>query len=255
MIDMHTHILFGVDDGPEELSGSMKMLRQAAEEGITEIIATSHACHPQFHVDANRVYNGVDQLREAAGKEGLGIRLHAGHEIRLNANLPERLDAGEILTLAGSKFVMLELPSQGVPDYTVGIIQDLMNRGLIPVIAHPERNKAIVEKPQRLYRLVNHGALAQVTAGAVCGTFGSRIKDAALTLIDSHLVHFYGSDAHNTDKRGFHFDEGLSYLEKKGRADMVDIMLENNARILEKRDPVLLEPEDPKGKKKWFIFG
>ena len=116
----------------------------------------------------------------------------------------------------------------------------LLGEGIIPIIAHPERNRAIAEKPARLERLVRHGALAQITAGSLAGHFGKNVQKLSLQLIEANLVHTYGSDVHNVDTRPLLFNKGLDYLEKKKHHDLADILLENNERIVQRQIAVLI---------------
>ncbi|SEI92640.1 protein-tyrosine phosphatase [Bhargavaea ginsengi] len=255
MIDTHAHILYDLDDGPAALEDALQMLRHAEMEGITDITATPHARHPQFNATKEAIYQRLLKLEKEIKNAGISVKLHPGHEVRVTDDIIERFDRGEFLTLAGSKYLLLELPSSGIPGNTTSVIHDLLSRDILPVIVHPERNRAILDKPSRLAKLINHGALAQVTAGSLAGKFGTDVRDIALQLIDANLIHLYGSDAHDLKKRNFFFDKGLSFLEKRGHADCVDILLENNARVLEHRDLVVLEPADPTPKKRWFIFG
>lgn len=254
MIDMHSHILFGVDDGPATFEESLSMLEQAAAEGITGIISTSHAKQPQYHVEPTTVNEQLDLLKMELKMRNISLSLYEGHEIRLHESLLTGILQNKLLRLAGSKYVLLELPSQNVPRYTIDIINELLANGIIPVIAHPERNKGIAEKPERLARLIRQGAIAQVTAGSISGHFGKGVQRIALQLIDANLVHAIGSDVHNLNNRPFLFDKGLTYLEKKGRADYVDLFLENNENIIVNKDVILLEPETPK-KKSWWVLG
>ena len=219
IIDMHSHILHGVDDGPETVEQSIELLEQAVKEGITDIIATSHAYHPQFHTPFDKISKQVKELAIECNKRGIPINIYKGQEIRVCDQTLNNLISGEALSLANSKYVLIELPSQGIPTFTVQLIQQLLNQNKIPIIAHPERNRAIVEKPSRLAKLVQHGALAQVTAGSLSGHFGKTIQRTALHLVDSHLVHVYGSDVHNMSNRPFLYNKGLNYLEKLKKHD------------------------------------
>ena len=151
--------------------------------------------------------------------------------------------------------MLLELPSSGIPAYTVNVIQGILNLNKVPIIAHPERNRAIAEKPSRLARLVNHGALAQVTAGSLAGHFGRGVQSLSLQLVEANLIHSYGSDVHNTKTRPFLFEKGLDFLDKRKHHDIVDILLENNARILTNEDFILLEPRELESKKWWQLIG
>lgn len=252
MIDMHTHILYGVDDGPAEVEGTVKMLEEAQQQKITHIISTSHACHPQYDVNATTVTAQLAELQ--ALSQQFDIQLHRGQEIRIQPDLLELYKAGQLLTLADSRYLLLELPSSNVPQYTKSIVYGLLEEGVIPIIAHPERNKGIAEKPERLERLVRAGAIAQVTAGSLSGHFGKAVQKVALDLVALNLVHTYGSDMHNTTTRPSLFNEGLDVLEKKKMLDAVDMLLENNEHIIGNEPMLLWEPLEAKKKKWWAIF-
>lgn len=252
MIDMHTHILYGVDDGPESREQTIEMLAHAKSEKITDIIATSHACHPQYDVAAATVHQQLDILQPYA--QQMGITLHCGHEVRIQPHLVELYKAGDVLPLANSHYLLLELPSSNVPQYTKNIVYGLLEEGITPIIAHPERNKGIAEKPERLERLVREGALAQVTAGSLSGHFGKSVQQLAYQLVEANLVHTYGSDAHNLENRPFLYNVGLDYLEKKKQLDAVDMLLRNNDKILTNERMEIWEPQMVKQKKWWAIF-
>ncbi|WP_342463166.1 CpsB/CapC family capsule biosynthesis tyrosine phosphatase [Ureibacillus sp. FSL K6-8385] len=253
MIDIHSHILYGVDDGPKHVEESIAMLEAAANEGITEVISTSHASHPQFDVPSNVVIEQIHELKKELDDRQIPVSIHVGHEVRISENIVERCLTGEVHCLANSNYLLMELPSNSIPLYTKNIIRELLLHDIIPIIAHPERNKAIAEKPERLERLIREGALAQVTAGSLAGFFGKKVQQLALDLVRANLVHTYGSDAHHLTARPFLFKEGLSFLEKKKELDSADLLLENNARIIANRPLILYEPELPKCKW-WKLF-
>lgn len=254
MIDMHSHILFTVDDGPKTKNESLEMLKQAAKEGITEIIATSHSNHPSFDVKANIIEQQVMFLQQELNYNKIPLTIHKGHEVRIFENIVEAYKQKEIHTLANSNYLLLELPSNSVPQYTIEIVRQLVNIDITPIIAHPERNKGIAEKPARLERLIREGAVAQITAGSLAGHFGKEIQKLSLNLVKANLVHTYGSDAHNLTTRPFLFNEGLDYLEKKKASDWLDILLENNARIIENKPFIIYEPEEISNRKFWGFF-
>ncbi|MCM3756312.1 capsular biosynthesis protein [Sporosarcina aquimarina] len=254
MIDIHMHILFGVDDGPGTVDETMKLLEIAREEGITDIIATSHALHPQFNVEAEEVWSQVRLLNEIIESSGIGVTLHNGQEVRLADDLVEKLKKKTVLTMADSRYLLLELPSGSVPAYTTSIINQLLSEGITPIIAHPERNRGIAERPERLERLVRAGALAQITAGSVVGAFGKNIQKLSFQLIEANLIHLYGSDAHNTTVRPPLFEKGLDVLEKKKLGEYADLVLENNELLLKNERLTILEAQDLVKRKKWWFF-
>jgi len=254
MIDIHSHILFNVDDGPEELEQSLAMLESAANEGITDIISTSHSLHPQYDVSANAVTEQVSLLQNELHQRNISLKIHTGNEVRLCEEIVELCQTKQIHLLANSNYLLLELPSSTVPQYTKNIISALLVEGILPIIAHPERNKAIAEKPERLERLIREGAVAQLTSGSIAGHFGSAVQKISLELVRANLVHTYGSDAHNLTTRPFLYNEGLDYLERKKELDAVDLFLENNERIVKNNPLVIYEPEVNQKRKWWKLF-
>jgi len=255
MIDMHSHILFGVDDGPETMEESIRILEIAVQEGITDMIATPHAFNPHFHVSPEKIESQIELLKDVVESAKMPVTLHTGQEVRLCPDLVEKLLTKEALTLANSRYLLLELPSQAIPAYTVNMIQSLLGEGYIPIIAHPERNRAIAEKPERLERLVRHGALAQITAGSVAGHFGKGVQKLSIQLMEANLIHTYGSDVHNLKTRPMLYNKGLDYMEKKKLHITAEILLDNNERILQNKPLFLLEPDVPTVKKWWQING
>ena len=253
MIDMHSHICFGVDDGSKSLEETITNSKSGSRRRRIRNDCNPAAFHPQFHVPRDVVVGQIRQLRNALSKAGLSVTLHEGQEVRVHENLIQNLKDGEIITLAGSRYILLELPSHSVPAYMVKLIQLIIAVGKVPIIAHPERNRGIAEKPERLEMLVRHGALAQVTSGSLVGHFGKNVQKLALQLIESNLIHTYGSDVHNLEMRPLIFAKGLQSLRKKNHNEMVDILLENNKRILLDKPFIILEPETPTLKRWWQL--
>lgn len=254
MIDIHSHILFGVDDGPENKAQSIELLKKAAEEGISDIISTSHSKHPMYDVPATTVMEQLKEIQNDLDDLQIPITVHIGHEVRIFEEIIQAVESKQIHTLADSNYLLIELPSYSVPQYTMHIIQNLLSKDITPIIAHPERNKAIAEKPERLERLIREGAVAQITAGSLAGHFGKKIQQLSLNLVRANLIHCYGSDAHNLTNRPFLFNAGLDYLEKKKELRAIDILLENNVRILENKPFIIFEPEEIPKRKLWNFF-
>ena len=253
MIDIHSHLLFGVDDGPKTMEGTMRLIEAAGEEGISQLIVTPHAYSPRYHVQVSEIESQVRLIQDIINAADIELTLYTGQEVRIHEDLIRNLLNKDILTLAGSRYVLLELPTENVPVYTTNIVHALLDRDIIPVIAHPERNKGIAENPQRLERLVRQGALAQVTAGSVAGHFGKSTQKLSMQLIEANLIHAYGSDAHHIDTRPFLFNKGLDSIGKKLGIDTVDLLLVNNERILNDQLVTIFEPEDTVSRKWWSL--
>lgn len=241
MIDMHAHIIWGVDDGPKTFEETQKLIRLAEKEGIEQIVATSHALHPSYHADIQEVEEKLQVLTDWINEQGINIKVHIGHEIRVTEAIIDEIKNRNVATLNGTNYVLIEFPSATVPLFAKEIVKQLLNQGYVPIIAHPERNKLLANQPEKLRELIDLGAYAQVTAGTLAGAFGKDVQKIALRMVDEGLIHCYGSDVHNDSTRDFKFDAGLTILENKNRQEMVEYLLENNERLMENK--VLLKIE------------
>ena len=255
MIDMHTHILYGVDDGPQPIEGTLQMLKAAVEDGITDLIVTPHAYHPKYNVKRDAIQRQIKELTDIVKTLAYPLRLHTGQEIHLHEHLIENILSGDAITLAMSRYLLLEMPFYTVPAYTFPIIQTLIENGYTPIIAHPEKNRAIAENPRILKQLIQQGALTQITAGSLTGHFGRHVQKNALQFVQANLIHCYGSDAHNVSSRPFLFSKGLDVLEKKVHHELITILLDNNRRILNDEPFTILEPANIMPKKWWSLIG
>ncbi|WP_349408722.1 tyrosine-protein phosphatase [Pseudalkalibacillus sp. SCS-8] len=240
MIDIHCHILPGIDDGAKTFEDSAKMAKVAIEEGITSIIATPHHNH-HYQNHGKEIENHVARLKEHLQNEKINLEILLGQEPRITGDFLEQLEVGEIITLCDQgKYVHIELPSNQVPRYTKSIIFELRLKGITPIIVHPERNSEIMEDPELLYELVTEGALTQVTAASLTGEFGKNIQKFSFQLIQHNLTHFVASDAHNISNRSFNFKEAFKVIEKKIGINE-KAKLQENAKAMAKGDIIYSE--------------
>lgn len=255
VIDIHCHILPNVDDGPESIESSLAMARAAGEEGITHIIATPHHRNGHFDNVKPDILIQVQQLNERLKNENIPVTILPGQETRINGEMIEDYENGNILTLNDTdRYVFIEFPPNDVPAYTAHLLFELKMKGLIPVIVHPERNRAILEKPNRLYRLIKDGSLSQVTAASVVGKFGKKIQQFSMQLIEHSLVHFVASDAHNVTTRAFHMRAAYREITKEFGYDVADEFQENARQLMKGKDIYVNEPIEFHSKKKRFRF-
>lgn len=205
MIDVHCHLLPEVDDGPRTMEASLQLARRAVEEGVTSIVVTPHAYHPYFETEHHDITKEVAHLQQRLDEEQIPLTLYVGQEIRIFGELIDALESGEAHSLAGSRYVLVELPSQSLPAYTESLFFQLQAAGYVPVIAHPERNREFALHPEKLHHLVSAGALSQVTTSSLTGQFGRQVRELALTFISNGLSHIVASDAHNVEHRDFNW--------------------------------------------------
>lgn len=212
MIDMHTHILPGVDDGAQNMEEAEALARAAAAEGITDIIATPHHADGKYWNPSNEVAEHVRLLNERLKEAGIAIRIHAGQEIRVHKELLANLEKRELTALAGTSYVLLEMPSGEIPKQMGDLIYELNLLNLRPVIAHPERNAGVTRAAEKLRELLDIGAYAQVTTHSLLGGFGRGVERAAWSLCRQGLIHLVSSDAHHLNWRGFRLKEAYDQI-------------------------------------------
>ena len=202
MIDIHSHILPGLDDGAGNLEESLAMARCATADGIRVMVATPHVITGLYPNSRETILAVVEQLRKFFKDNDIPLLILPGAEYHLEPDLPRRMTRGELLTINDAgRYLLVELPTALVPDYTGKMFYELQLQGVTPIIAHPERNAGFVRDPSLLHELVSRGALAQITAGSLAGLMGSTAAATARTFLKQGCVHFIASDAHASNDR------------------------------------------------------
>lgn len=237
MIDIHSHLLPGIDDGPPDLERALAMCQLAAADGTTAMVATPHLRHERWwNGDRPRLEQLAEQLRQAAPA---GLEIHLGGEIAVRSQIYEeipRLPDGDLLTLAGSRYVLLEFHPRGLGPEPQELVHELRVGGWVPILAHPERISWLMRDLALLERLIAEGALLQLTAMSVIGAMGKIAHLAAKELLDAGWVHFLASDAHDVTVRppglrAAYWHVAQSYGEPLAHA----LCFENPRAVLENR--------------------
>jgi len=203
MIDLHCHILPGLDDGSPSLDVSLAMARRASQDGITDIVATPHLFRGETNLpDFGLISKKRKELQSELEKDGIPLTLHSGVEVRFSHNILEEIKKHRPhLVLAGSSYMFVEFPFEYVYSGVKEVFFQVMNEGIVPIIAHPERITDFMHHPEMLYDLVEMGALAQANAGSFTGRNGSEVRQAAFRFLNLNLIHFIASDAHDVENR------------------------------------------------------
>ena len=228
MIDIHCHMLFGVDDGPEKQEESVEMLKEAAAQGVTDIILTPHYRRGMFKFRKEETLARKAQL-DAYAKEA-GIRLHAGTEVHVNRDVIEYLEEGKCFTLANSEYVLTEYEYNTEYTYILQMTRELLRHGYIPVIAHVERYGCLVQKPERLEELRKIGALIQINAGAVVGQDGFLTKQYCKKILKNGWVDIVASDSHGIHKRICYMAKCHEYITRKFGEKLANRLMVKNPR-------------------------
>ncbi|MGC2161362.1 MAG: CpsB/CapC family capsule biosynthesis tyrosine phosphatase [Silvibacterium sp.] len=198
MIDIHHHLLFGLDDGSKDIETSIAMAKMAAADGITHIVCTPHA-NFRYNFDSAANQQKLDQLRARLDGKitlGLGCDFHLSYD-----NIDDALKHPAKYTINQKQYLLVEFAELAIPQQMTEVFYEFLVAGIQPIITHPERNPIIVKNPQRLDDWVERGCLVQVTASSLTGRFGRTAKSFSQKLLEENKVHFLATDAHDLVSR------------------------------------------------------
>lgn len=251
MIDIHSHVLPKIDDGPQSWEDSVAMLHQAEQDGITDVAITHHILSNLAYEREGEIITKFQELKDRIAMEKLKIEIHLGSEIYAQPDM-ELFHA--ISTYNNNKkYFLVEFPMQGIPKFVAERFFDIILDGMIPIIAHPERNMGIVRNPQRAFEFVQRGALLQMNAGSIVGRHGRPIKETAMMLLNSNLIHFVGSDGHNTRGRPLKLRAAWEAIANDWGEETAKLLFETNPRKaimgeeIAPPEPTPIEPLKRKG--------
>ncbi len=243
MIDLHCHLLPGIDDGPLSLDVSLAMARCAVDDGIGFIACTPHIYPGLYENDRPGIEAAVESLRRALAGAGIPLQLGVGADTHLVPGLLEGIRAGRVPTLCGSRYLLLEPPHHVAPPRFTEEVFSLMAAGIVPVITHPERLSWIESHYDRICEAQRQGAWMQLTSGALTGRFGRRPKYWAERMLDEGRVHILATDSHHIDKRPPLLAEGREAAARRlGAEEARRLVLDRPRAILEDQPPAGVVP-------------
>lgn len=231
-IDLHTHILPGVDDGAKDLGQSVELLKLAHEQGTVAVILTPHY-RGRYRDNTSQKLTGIfDELSKTAKKECPELELYLGCEVGYELDVSERLADGTVPTLNGTNYVLLEFQEGSFRSRIMDGVLEVLNFGYVPIVAHAERYEAFRKHPKLAGELVELGALLQLNADSVMGRCGFGIKHYCHKLLKSHLVHFIATDAHDTKMRKPELKACYQKVRKRYGQEYAELLFFRNARIV-----------------------
>jgi protein-tyrosine phosphatase len=252
MVDIHSHILWGMDDGARSLEMSIAMLEMAAAAGTTDIVATPHA-DMTYAYQPDLIAVRREELQTRLGDR---IRIHTGCDFHLKFdNIQEAVADPRKYSINGLGWVLVEFSDMMIFPNTEEIFARMRSAGMGIIVTHPERNWLLRKDLDRVERWVHGGAFLQVTGGSLLGTFGSDARKYAEQLMERGLVHFLASDAHDLDRRPTRLDGVRKHVDERYGSDYAEVLLETHPRaVIEGRalHPGPLEPPESGGR--WFRF-
>ena len=229
MIDIHHHLLFGLDDGPTDLETSLKMAEIAIGDGITHVVCTPHA-NSEYVFSPEENAARLTCLREKLGERltlGVGCDFHLSYD-----NIESSLEHPARYTINGKQYLLVEFPDFGIPQNISNSFHEMSVAGIVPILTHPERNLTLMQKPEKLVEWIRMGCLVQVTAGSLLGHFGKGPQRVSQQLVASRRVHVVATDAHNITSRPPVMSEAYTYLANKfGKEEAESLCVENPRRI------------------------
>lgn len=201
MIDIHSHVLPGIDDGAKTIEKTLEMLKIAEKNGIKKIVATPHFYRGYYENNYENICKIVQEVNIKSKKIEIDVEIFPGQEVFLDNHTVELFKEGIIKGINGTKYMLIELPMETMPKNALDVIYELRIQGVIPIIAHPERYKYIIEKPSLINEFIDEKCLFQINSGSIEGIFGSKVKKTAETLVSHGNCEFIASDAHSTNVR------------------------------------------------------
>ena len=254
MIDIHSHILPGLDDGAESLGESLKMARMAEADGIIQMVATPHLFRGSF------VNNGLDVIEKTKNdlqtllkSEGITLELFHGTEVYVTHNLIEKvIEERENLVVNHGSYMLVEFPSGHIFPGVKDLLFEIMTEGLQVIIVHPERNRVFQSDPGFLCELINMGAFCQANSGSFTGVYGHEVQETVFRFLDWKYLHFLGSDCHNTRSLSPNLSKARDKIEEMaGKEAALALVLSNPQAMLAGEDiPFRPEPQSPKSRAK-----
>ena len=249
-VDIHSHILHGLDDGANTLEDSVDMIELAANHGTSDIVATPHA-NGRYRFDP-RVID--ERIAELGGR--VSIPIHRGCDFHLQVdNIQDAVAHPEKYSINHEGYLLVEFPDLTVFSTTDQILDELLDAGLVPIITHPERNRQLQDRLDDLARWVDSGCYVQVTAGSCTGLFGRRARLSVEDMLRRGLVHFVASDAHDCAERSPNLRDAYQVLAAQWGEDAIRPLFVDNPRAVLTGDRIDLEPAAGQSqRRKWFQF-
>jgi protein-tyrosine phosphatase len=245
LIDLHSHILPGIDDGSPDIATSLEMARMAVADGITVMACTPHIFPGVYENTGRGIAVARDDLAAALEAEGIPLQLVVGADAHIAPDLVAGLKNGRVPSLNGSRYFLFEPPHDVLPPRFEAFIFNLLAAGFVPILTHPERLTWVEQQLPMIARLSAGGVVMQITAASIAGTFGRRVRGLSMRLLDDGLVDIVATDAHNTDRRPPILSEARAIVAERLDEQEAERMFEiNPRRILE--NMVLSDHSRPK---------
>lgn len=232
MVDLHSHLIYGIDDGSKSREMTLNMLRQSVLGGTTKLVLTPHYMPGYFEVPLEEVKEKAEVVRSLAKEENLNIDIYCGQEVYYTSNILENYNNGYIGTINNSRYMLIEFNMRDFSSKeAIEIIYELQLKGIVPVIAHPERYRKFIKNPSLINEFIREGFLFQLNLGSITGEFGKEVQKNAEIYIKNKIYSFIGSDAHRDAKRNPNMKDGVQAIRKLDK-NYVNYLLDSGENLL-----------------------
>ncbi len=235
MIDLHCHLLPGVDDGPRDLATAIALSRASVANGIKQAVLTPHVFAGRWENAVSSLSPTFDHFVRALREHDVPLEVFLGGEIHLQPEAFNLLDINDLPVVGGwrgYKVVLLEFPDSHIPVGAMKAVEMFMRRGVLPMIAHPERNKDVMRNVKRIEPFVKAGCLLQLTGASVCGLFGAPAHKTSLKLLDAGWATVIATDAHNLAHRPPIMNQARAALDALYGSEAGEVLTEANPRVI-----------------------
>ena len=238
MIDLHCHILPGIDDGATDVSVSLAMARAQVKQGVTVVACTPHILPGLYHNSGPAIREAIAQLQGVLQQEEIPLRLVTGADVHMTPDFAGGLRSGRLLSIADSRYVLVEPPHHTAPPQLEDFFFNLVVAGYVPILTHPERLSWVPSRYEMIKRLVQGGVWMQLTAGSFAGAFGRNALYWAQRMLDDGCVHVLASDAHDAERRPPDLAAGREMVAKRvGAEEAQCLVVTRPMGILEDQAP------------------
>lgn len=234
-IDIHSHILYGIDDGSKTIEESIEIIKQHIEMGFNEIVVTPHYIENSDYITNNENKNKIlKELEKEIKNQNLDIKLYLGNEVFINNNIEELLKNNEISTINDSNYLLIELPLHNKIKNATDIIYELKIKGITPIIAHPERYEFVQKNPDSVLELIEEGAILQANYGSIVGVYGEHAKKTIKKLLKKNTISILATDIHFPNNEIY---KNIETIKKKlnkiiGEEKLKELMIANPKKII-----------------------
>lgn len=232
MLDIHSHLLFDLDDGAIDIQESVNIIKMAKSIGFEGMIATPHYKQNEYCQTPDNIIKRIDAIKFRLKQEDIKFNIYIGNEIYIFPEMCEFIQNGDIAKLNNSRYILVETPRQEKVLYLEDILFKIRNRGYVPILAHPERYEYIQKDIKYAKKLVQSGVLLQINAGSLIEMHGKKAKSTAKKLLKNSLVSFVATDCHRVGKMYFEYENILKKIKKiVGEERYNKIIFDNPRRV------------------------